>query len=441
MLAGYLGSALNRIGRQIVLNVGGSAGVVSSTISGNETFDASSAMISAIDGGLSSRNVTALASCEIVGMMKAFYNAGATNNLVIRSSTPSTLATLAPGDWVILFHNGSAWIKLSVAASVLGSANVWTGLQTFGAGAALKDSVSYFYDDGDATKKVAIQASGITTGTTRTLTAPDASGTLSLVDLAQTFSALQTFGAGAVLKDSVSYFYDDGDATKRVAIQCSGVTTGNTRVLTPPDANATLAATDVVQTYSVIPVFGAGATVQGALTTTDGVSAGTVRKVGGLAYNAVASGTLGPTGGTAETALQTYTVPANTIKQGTRLRITATVMATAETGTTTLTLRVRLGGVSGTLLVTTPAFDLGSTDMVSVDATAIGRAAPGAAASVATQGTIAGKMAGTTSTYIVVNAPANYATNGALDVVLTGQFSASDANAVASTIFSVVVEG
>lgn len=188
-------------------------------------------------------------------------------------------------------------------------------------------------------------------------------------------------------------------------------------------------------------ISAAGAAFTGAVTTTDGVSSGTARKVGGLASNLIASGTLGPTGGTAETALATYTIPANTIKAGTLIKVTAGVIATAETGTTTCTLRCRLGGVSGTLIVGTAAFDLNSADNVQLTASVVGRAAPGAAASVATQGRFEGKMANTGTQVYLVNAPANFATNGALDLVLTGQMSASDANAIACTIFAVEVSG
>lgn len=45
--------------------------------------------------------------------------------------------------------------------------------------------------------------------------------------------------------DSSFRIQDDGDATKQIAFQASGITSGQTRTLTPPNANATIAALDV----------------------------------------------------------------------------------------------------------------------------------------------------------------------------------------------------
>lgn len=55
---------------------------------------------------------------------------------------------------------------------------------------------------------------------------------------------------GATIKDSVTQFQDDADATKQMRFQLSGITTGNTRTLTVPDASTTLVGTDATQTLT-----------------------------------------------------------------------------------------------------------------------------------------------------------------------------------------------
>jgi hypothetical protein len=376
-LTGYLGSSFLRWSRQIVLNNAGSTGVVSTTISADATFDETSAMVSLVNGGASSRNVSALASCEIVGMVKVFKNTGSTNNLVLKDSAASTLATLAPGDWGVIVHNGTAWVAMtsSALASILATASTWTALQTFGAGAALKDSASYLYDDGDATKKAAFQVSGVTTGTTRTLMVPDASGTLALADSAQTFSAAQTFSGG-------------------------------------------LAST-------------------GALTTTDGVSSGPTRKVGGLVNAATAAVTL--TNSTTETDLGTYTIPANTLKQGTVLRFRLAAHCTGNAGADTMTFRVKLGG---TTLYTTAALAMVNNDVAIFEGELSAYAAPGASAAVAVNLSATSSVSGTFGTKGTALAAANYATNGALILKVTGQWSAASASDVlVADSYTVRIEG
>jgi hypothetical protein len=54
--------------------------------------------------------------------------------------------------------------------------------------ASVQDSTFSIYDNGDATKLIAFEASGITTGTTRTLTVPDASTTIVGHDATQTLT-------------------------------------------------------------------------------------------------------------------------------------------------------------------------------------------------------------------------------------------------------------
>jgi len=61
---------------------------------------------------------------------------------------------------------------------------------------SLSDSTTYFIDETDGTKKLQFQLSGITTGTTRTLTAPDVSGTI--VTTGDTGTVTNTMLAGSI---------------------------------------------------------------------------------------------------------------------------------------------------------------------------------------------------------------------------------------------------
>jgi hypothetical protein len=144
------------------------------------------------------------------------------------------------------------------------------------------DNVFRIQDNADATKQLAFEVSGIATATTRTLTAPNFNGTIATLAGTETFTNKTltspvinsptgitksdvglssvdntsdiTKNAASVtltnktlnntntvtLKDTLFILQDDGDATKQVQFQLSGLTTATTRTLTVPDISDTL---------------------------------------------------------------------------------------------------------------------------------------------------------------------------------------------------------
>jgi len=185
------------------------------------------------------------------------------------------------------------------------------------------------------------------------------------------------------------------------------------------------------------------------LTTTDGVAAGDERGVGGLAYGIVVDAThTDPAGGgdAAETVVATYSIPAGTIKAGTQIRVDFSYFIADGTTAETLVMRVFLGGMGGTVIVQSTSGNFATNDVGSGYVIIKGRDAPGAAAAVCTMGVMKNIAAPGADSTVVQLGPdvTNFATNGALDLVLTADFAGVEAtggDSVTVRIFDVVVTG
>lgn len=150
----------------------------------------------------------------------------------------------------------------------------------------------------------------------------------------------------------------------------------------------------------------------------------------------------------AETVLASYTIPANTLKAGTRLTVQWMNRVTADSGAgPTLTTRLRLGPttLTGTTLANTAAIDTGAAWGSTGNYTVVSRAAPSAASACVGTGFItqfanlnagAATGAGTGSALIV---PTNFATNGPLLLELTAQWSVGGADSVQCELFNVTI--
>ena len=133
----------------------------------------------------------------------------------------------------------------STAIALGGSSNTLTGLSSVTSTAVItNDGTSglAIRDADDATRIARFDSGTISTSTTRTYTFPDENGTL--------LTSASTIPGGTFV-DSTFRISDDGDATKKLAFECSGITTGNTRTLTVPDSDGTIATQDFATAIAI----------------------------------------------------------------------------------------------------------------------------------------------------------------------------------------------
>lgn len=175
---------------------------------------------------------TALAT----GLILAF-KAGATNTTnvtinvdglgakAVRKFTTADVA-LAAGD---LVSGGKYLLVYDAAANSAAGAWILINPSAASASSSFADNVFFVTDDGDATKKIAFQASGITTGTTRTLTAQDLSG---LNALEANVSLAASVGSSALTVSLKGLNGSDPSATNPVNIQFRSATAATGSITT-----------------------------------------------------------------------------------------------------------------------------------------------------------------------------------------------------------------
>jgi hypothetical protein len=152
------------------------------------TFEGSTA--DAHETVLAATQPTADATFNLPAPVAGTYN-------ILTTATPVTLAQGGTGlataaDDTVLLSSGSAWVASAVPDCVDTTGNHLNytaatnafSCGTSGTATAVSDATFRIQDNGDATKQVAFEASGITTGTTRTLTIPNGSGAVVLSGIA-----------------------------------------------------------------------------------------------------------------------------------------------------------------------------------------------------------------------------------------------------------------
>jgi hypothetical protein len=125
---------------------------------------------------------------------------------------------------------------------------------------SLIDSSTSIINQVDLTKAAKFDTSQITTSTTRTFTLPDTSITLAGRSNTETLQ-------NKSLESSTTFITDNSDATKKLTFNVAGITTGTTRTVTLPDANFTAVGTTTSQTITNKDIDGGTATDTSRITT------------------------------------------------------------------------------------------------------------------------------------------------------------------------------
>ena len=105
------------------------------------------------------------------------------------------------------------------------------------------DSSCVFVDDADNSKKMYLELSSIDSATTRVITFPNANTTLVGTDYSQIIT-------NKTLVDNSVLIANNSDNTKKVQFALSGISTGTTRTVTFPNNNLTIVGTTTAQTLT-----------------------------------------------------------------------------------------------------------------------------------------------------------------------------------------------
>ena len=175
-----------------------------------------------------------------------FKNNTNSNNVGLRAGVTSagydlTLPTAQGGSGQALVNDGSGNLSWGTVASSLSSV-LTVGNTTGGTNILISGGDYLVFKNGTNSNNVGVRAGVTSAGYDLTLpTAQGASNTYLKNDGSGNLSWATVTAGSTNFDDSVFYIYDNGDNTKKLAFEVSGVTTATTRTKTVQDTNGTLA--------------------------------------------------------------------------------------------------------------------------------------------------------------------------------------------------------
>ena len=152
------------------------------------------------------------------------------------------------------------------AAAIFGTT---AGTVREGNNAAFPDNTFRIQDNSDATKQAAFEASGISTGTTRTLTIPDASGTIALMgDIGLVFIDSATFSAASSV--SLDGVFTSAYRNYRIMLSLSAVSAATANILLRMRAGGSTVASANYERYHMLGISSGSTNFPGNATGTTG---------------------------------------------------------------------------------------------------------------------------------------------------------------------------
>lgn len=278
-----------------------------------------------------------------------------------------------------------------------------------------------------------------TTAETRTIPAPEVVGqeVITYMDTDGGDCTVTVTGGNGV----TTFVLDDaGDAVVMKSVAVAG--TAKWVVVSTKGVAITQSA---VQTFSggivTNSVSGSGSTVAftDRITTTDGVSSGTAGVVGRLLYsNTAASTAIAST--SAETVFDTnYTMPANTLKAGSVVKIRYQGIGTTVVGTDTLSHKLYVGGTGGTALITSAATTMVNSHTFNGECVLICRTAGATGTFVATATYKVNSAEGTMTVKDDITASTSINTQASQLITASATFNTANANSCRMDLFVVEI--
>lgn len=236
---------------------------------------------------------------------------------VIGSATPETVGTAQTGN---IFTNDGNTLVLDGTASLLGAPvillkfddtlpagggwrpatlgggaginllpldNEWTGINTFSGGINVRTANFKIQNTADPTKQLDFSLAGAVTGKTmsivsnhqddRILTLPDATTTLAGLGVtSQTWTGLNIFSGGAIVRDGNFTIQNTADITKQAVFSALLISTGTVKTFTFPNANTTLAGLSVAQTFTALNTYEGGIQINDSASAIHGLLQGVI---------------------------------------------------------------------------------------------------------------------------------------------------------------------